>query len=118
MAQTLYVVVYASALGNPSAAQIAAGQDATSSAATWANGGATWTGSGQYVDATGLSSGTSYKAAAAVYDSGTATYSNVVVSSAFVTALTVTSALLSAGLGAMGAGQTKAILPAGVGAMG
>ncbi len=82
---TLYVVVYAAALGAPSTTQIAAGTDVNGDPADWDNGGGAWTGSGQTTDASGLVGVTSYKASAVVYDSGSATYSNVVTSAAFDT---------------------------------
>jgi hypothetical protein len=75
MAQVLYIVTYPAGTGTPSNAQIVAGQDSTGAAASWA-GNATWTGSGQYLDATGLSASTEYDSAAVIFD-GT-TYSNVV----------------------------------------
>ena len=60
----IYAVIYPSALGEPSAAQIKAGQNVNSSAATWAGSIASPT-STQTVDwpslATGLTAGTSYK---------------------------------------------------------
>ena len=80
--QTLYVVVYPAALSPPSNAQIVAGHDYTDSSAAWA-GNAAYTGTGQYLDASGLDAGTSYKASAVIYD-GTE-YSNVVTSSAWDT---------------------------------
>lgn len=85
---TLYVVVYAAALGAPSTTQIAAGNDVNGAPADWDNNGTAWTGSGQQVDASGLTSSTSYKSSAVVYDSGSATYSNVVTSAAFDTLYT------------------------------
>jgi hypothetical protein len=75
MAQVLYIVTYPAGTGTPDGPQIVAGHDATDSAASWA-GNATWTGSGQYLEATGLSASTEYDSAAVIYD-GT-TYSNVV----------------------------------------
>ena len=86
---TLYLVAYDSALGAPSAAQIAAGTDINNNPATWDNGGAAWTGSGQQGSATGLTGGASYKTAAVVHDP-VGGYSNVVVSAAFTTSTTVT----------------------------
>ncbi|MBP8102113.1 MAG: hypothetical protein KAY54_09535, partial [Burkholderiaceae bacterium] len=74
MAQTLYIVIGpSSGWTDPTTAEIAAGQLSGGGAATWDNGGAAWTGSGQFADATGLAASTSYKAAACVYDSGTST---------------------------------------------
>jgi hypothetical protein len=87
MALILHVVAYPSALSAPTAAQIAAGQDVNSNAAPYYNGGQTWTGSGQFDDATGLSHSTSYRFAAVIYDSGASAYSNVVVSGAWTTAV-------------------------------
>jgi hypothetical protein len=73
--QTLFAVTYPSGTGTPSNVQIVAGQDSTGSAASW-SGNAVWTGSGQYLDASGLDPATEYNSAAVIYD-GT-TYSNVV----------------------------------------
>jgi hypothetical protein len=73
--QTLFAVTYPAGTGTPSNAQIVAGQDSTGAAASWA-GNAVWTGSGQYLDASGLDPATEYDSAAVIYD-GT-TYSNVV----------------------------------------
>lgn len=75
MPQILYIVTYPAGSGTPSNAQIVAGQNASGTAASWA-GNAVWTGSGQYLDATGLAENTQYDSAAVIYD-GT-TYSNVV----------------------------------------
>jgi len=73
--QTLFVVTYPAGAGTPSNAQIVAGQQYSGAAASWA-GNAAWTGSGQYLEATGLDAATEYDSAAVIYD-GT-TYSNVV----------------------------------------
>lgn len=98
MAQTLYIVVGpSSGWTDPTTAEIAAGQLAGGGAATWDNGGSAWTGSGQFADATGLAASTSYKAAACVYDSGTSTYSNVVVSGAWSTTGSSSAALAVTG---------------------
>jgi len=75
MPQTLYIVTYPAGTGTPSNAQIVAGQQFSGAAASWADH-AEWTGSGQYLEATGLSASTEYDSAAVIYD-GT-TYSNVV----------------------------------------
>ncbi len=75
MPQTLYIVTYPAGTGTPSNVQIVAGQQFSGAAASWA-GNAAWTGSGQYLEATGLSASTEYDSAAVIYD-GT-TYSNVV----------------------------------------
>jgi len=75
MPQTLYIVTYPAGTGTPSDIQIVAGQQFSGAAASW-SGNATWTGSGQYLEATGLSASTEYDSAAVIYD-GT-TYSNVV----------------------------------------
>jgi hypothetical protein len=75
MAQVLYIVTYPAGTGTPSNAQIVAGQDSTGAAASWADN-AVWIGSGQYLDASGLSASTEYDSAAVIFD-GT-TYSNVV----------------------------------------
>ncbi len=82
----LYYVVYPSALADPSAAQIKAGQDATSAAATAAGSEAAPTSSTTFTSsaaAAGLTSGTSYKVAL-VWSDGSSN-SNVSVSSAFST---------------------------------
>jgi hypothetical protein len=73
--QILYIVTYSAGGGTPSNVQIVAGQNASGAAASWA-GNAPWTGSGQYLEATGLAENTQYDSAAVIYD-GT-TYSNVV----------------------------------------
>jgi hypothetical protein len=82
--QTLFVVTYPAGGGTPSNVQIVAGQQYSGAAASWA-GNAEWTGSGQYLEATGLSASTEYDSAAVIFD-GT-TYSNVVEVSGIWTTL-------------------------------
>jgi len=82
--QTLYIVTYPAGTGLPSNTQIVAGQNASGAAASWA-GNAEWTGSGQYLEATGLDPSTEYDSAAVIFDG--VTYSNVVeVSGTWTTA--------------------------------
>lgn len=83
--ESLYYVVYPSAKANPTGAQIVAGNDVDDTPAT-ASGSATareTTGEQVFNAATGLSAGTSYRAAFVWYDG--ARYSNVVVTDAFET---------------------------------
>lgn len=108
MAKTVYVVAYPSALSAPSAAQIASGKDVNGSSASYRNGGQTWTGSGQFGDATGLDLNTSYRFASTVYDSETETYSNVVVSDPWTTtAIGTDSILFVGGVSGSRAGSTS-----------
>lgn len=82
---TIYHVVYPSALGEPSTTQIKAGQNASGGAAVATDNDPAPASSGEYVfsAATGLSSGTSYKASF-VWSNGT-NDSNVVTTTAWQT---------------------------------
>ena len=62
MADTLYIVVYPSALAAPSNTQIAAGQDVNGAAAVYASSLTTGVTNTYSFNVTGLAAGTSYKA--------------------------------------------------------
>ena len=84
---TLYAVIYASALADPTVAQVKAGQQNGGSAATWSGSTTAPTGSGTFdwpSLATGLTAATSYKVAF-VWSDGT-NDSTVAVSAAFKSA--------------------------------
>jgi hypothetical protein len=98
MPQTLYIVTYPAGTGTPSDAQIVAGQQYSGAAASWADH-ADWTGSPQYLDASGLSASTEYDSAAVIYD-GT-TYSNVVEVSGTWTTLSGAAYTLTANNGTL-----------------
>ena len=108
MATNLYIVDYAAGLAAPSGAQIVAGQDVNGNAAAWA-GNAAWTGTGQYLDASGLTPSTGYDSAAVLFDG--ASYSNVVeVAGTWSTAI----AVLPAGIATGETFGTPALLFGGV----
>lgn len=111
MATTLYWVAYPAAGSAPTAAQIAAGQDATGSAAL-ASGSEPYTSPGVYDEATAitsLSAGTAYRVAWVAFDG--ASYSGVVVSDPITTlAAGVAGSLAAAETGSDTASFSGAVL--------
>ena len=83
VSEILYVVVYSSALGEPSAAQIKAGQDATGGAAVFADSKTVTVTGPETFNATGLAQDTGYKASF-IWSDGT-NDSNIVTTAEFVT---------------------------------
>ena len=91
MADTLYIVVYPSALATPSNTQIAAGQDVNGAAAVYASSLTTGVTNTYSFNVTGLAAGTSYKASLWHDDASAA---DIETTAAFVT----TGVVIEAGL--------------------